>query len=71
MPEQPDPPIIITGGSVTIEFDPRTFLDTGKGTYSNEEKVIQRVEISGEGIRGYAEDATGNDITIKITYGTP
>jgi hypothetical protein len=66
-----DPPIIITGGSVTIEFDPNTFGDTGTGKYANQQKVIKRVEITGSGIRNYDSDATDKDITVKVTYGNP
>lgn len=71
MSTPPDPPIVISGGSVTIEFDPDTFGDTGPGKYTNEEKVIQRVEITGSGIQSYDEAATDTDITIRITYGNP
>lgn len=71
MSNQQNPPIIVTGGSVSIEFDPLTFGDTGSGKYSNEEKVIKRVEVLGADIQNYDEDANGNDITIRITYGNP
>jgi hypothetical protein len=64
-----DPPIVVSGGSVTIEFDPRTFGDTGSGKYTNQEKIIKRVEIVGAGIPNYDEAATGSDITVRITYG--
>jgi hypothetical protein len=66
-----DPPIIITGGSVTIEFDPTAFGDNGPGKYSNQEKVIKRVEITGSGLQNYDSVATGNEVTVKITYGNP
>jgi hypothetical protein len=71
MSQQQDPPIVVTGGSVSIEFDPRAFGDTGTGRYSNQEKVIKRVEVIGDGIQNYDAEATGKDITIKITYGDP
>ena len=71
MSNQADPPIVVTGGSVTIEFDPSTFGDTGSGKYTNQKKVIKRVEVVGEGIPNYDEAATGRDITIRITYGNP
>ena len=66
-----DPPIIITGGSVTIEFDRGAFSDDGNGKYSNADKVIKRVEITGTGIQNYDESATGSNVTVKITYGNP
>ena len=71
MSQPPDPPIVISGGSVTIEFDPGAFGDTGTGSYSNQEKVIKRVEVIGTGIQNYDAAATGNDITVRITYGDP
>ena len=71
MSTPPDPPIVVTGGSVTIEFDPRTFGETGTGRYSNQEKIIKRVEVIGAGIQNYDAAATGKDITIRITYGDP
>ena len=71
MSNQPDPPIVVTGGSVTIEFDPRAFGAPGSGRYANQEKVIKRVEVVGAGIPNYDEAATGKDITIRITYGNP
>ena len=66
-----DPPIIINGGSVHIEFEPRDFAGGGNGRFSNDQKVIKRVEITGTGIQTYDSTATSNDITIKVTYGTP
>lgn len=66
-----DPPIVVSGGSVTIVFDPDTFGDTGTGSYTNQEKVIKRVEIIGSGIPNYDEAATDQDITVRITYGNP
>jgi hypothetical protein len=66
-----DPPIIITGGSVTIEFDASNLLPNGVGKLYNAQKVIKRVEITGTGVQNYDQTATGNDITIRITYGNP
>jgi hypothetical protein len=76
MPDQselvdPDPPIIITGGSVTLEFDPLILLPDGIGKFFNAQKVIKRVEIYGTGVPNYDESATSDDITIKVTYGNP
>lgn len=66
-----DPPIIITGGSVSIEFDQSAFSDEGPGRYTNQQKVIKRVEIIGTGIQNYDSSATGQNVTVKITYGNP
>jgi len=66
-----DPPIIIQGGSVTITFDASQLIAAGVGKFSNDQKVIKRVEVTGTGIQNYDQTATGNNVTIKITYGNP
>ena len=66
-----DPPIIVQGGSVTLQFDPSQLLSNGTGVFSNNQKVIKRVEITGTDIQNYDETPTGNNVTIKITYGNP
>jgi hypothetical protein len=66
-----DPPIIVQGGSVTIEFDASQLAAAGVGRFSNGQKVIKRVEITGTGIQNYDQTTTGNNVTIKITYGNP
>lgn len=68
MSSQIDPPIIITGGSVTIKFDPAAFSEVGTGEYKNQDKLITRVQISGTSIESYDSTATGKDITVSITY---
>lgn len=76
MPESgTDPPIIITGGSVTLRFDVTQLVAAGIGLdglsiFSNDQKAIQRVEITGTGIENYDKYATTNDIEVRITYGT-
>jgi hypothetical protein len=66
-----DPPIIITGGSVTVEFDVSQLIAAGIGKFTNDQKVIKRVEITGTGIQNYDQYATGNSVTIQVTYGNP
>lgn len=66
-----DPPIIIQGGSVTIEFDVSQLVAAGVGRFGNDKKVIKTVEITGDGIQNYYQSATGNNVTIKVTYGDP
>lgn len=66
-----DPPIIVQGGSVTIEFDVSQLGAAGVGRFSNGQKVIKRVEITGTGIQNYDQTMTGNNVTVKITYGNP
>jgi hypothetical protein len=72
MPESGgDPPIIITGGSVTVEFDVSQLAAGGIGRFNNDQKVIKRVQITGTGIQNYDQNVTGNNVTITITYGNP
>ena len=68
-----DPPIIVQGGSVTIQFDASQLVPDNPftGLFSNSQKVIKRVEITGTGITNYDETPTGNNVTVKITYGNP
>jgi hypothetical protein len=65
-----DPPIVVSGGSVTIVFDPDTFTGSD-GRFSNQQKVIKRVEVVGADIQSYDSEATGSDVTVRITYGNP
>ncbi|MDT5293981.1 MAG: hypothetical protein QOJ76_861 [Acidobacteriota bacterium] len=63
-----DPPIIITGGSVTIEFDSGQLKPDGKGKHHHPHKRISRVEITGDGIN-FAENTPSGMVTVKIYYG--
>jgi len=66
-----DPPIIITGGSVTVQFDVSQLAAAGIGRFGNDQKVIKRVQITGTGIQNYDQNTTGNNVTVTITYGNP
>jgi hypothetical protein len=66
-----DPPIIIQGGSVTVKFDVSQLPVVGVGVFGNANKVIKTVEITGDDIQNYYQSATGNNVTVKITYGDP
>jgi hypothetical protein len=73
MPPQPeDPPIIVSGGSVTIRIPVGIFpgLLPG-GDFTNPLKEITRVVITGSGIPNYDESAKSSDITITIEYADP
>ncbi len=71
MSQPSDPPIIVSGGSVTITIPTGIFTNLLGGVFSNSQKEIKRVEISGSGLPSYNESATGTDITITIEYGNP
>ena len=66
-----DPPIIVSGGSVTIRIPVGIFPDLLGGDFTNPLKEIKRVEITGSGIENYTATANGTDITIRIEYGDP
>ena len=63
-----DPPIIITGGSVTIDFDESEYPKDGNNKRSNPNKKIKRVEITGDGIN-ISQDIPNGKCTIKIHIG--
>ena len=71
-----DPPIIVSGGSVTIEFDEGQLAKAGTGKHHHPNKKIQRVEITG-GDMDLSDDNKGKvtvgtksgKVTVKIYYG--
>ncbi|HEX7314512.1 MAG TPA: hypothetical protein VF297_11355 [Pyrinomonadaceae bacterium] len=65
----PDPPIIITGGSVTIDFDEKIFTPNGNGKHSNANKKIRRVEISVNGGTPTNIEVPNGKVTVTIHYG--
>jgi hypothetical protein len=71
MSQPTDPPIIISGGSVTISIPGGIFSGLLGGDFTNSLKEIKRVEITGSDIPNYNETPTGTDISIRIEYGNP
>jgi len=67
--QQGDPPIIVSGGSVTLKIPGGIFAGLLGIDLSNQQKQIKRVVISGSGIPNYDENASGTDITITIECG--
>jgi hypothetical protein len=67
-----DPPIIVQGGSVTVDFGSShgQFQHDGKGKHHNADKQIKRIEITGDGLDINETLPTGK-VTIKIHYSTP
>ncbi len=68
---QPDPPIVVSGGSVTIDFDPSVFTPNGNGKHSNANKKIKRVEVTGDGIQPFSVDVPNGKVTVTIHYSNP
>ena len=67
-----DPPIIINGKkSISIEFPEATFPPepgpSGR-KFKNQNKHIDRIEITGTGAPAYNQTVTGKDVVITIHY---
>ena len=65
-----DPPIVITGGSVTVEFDEDQLSRETKGKFRNSNKKIKRVEITGDYDPATGQVRNGN-VVIKVFYNNP
>jgi hypothetical protein len=66
MPDS-DPPIVVSGGSITIDFDSKVFPPNGNGKHGNPNKKIRRVEVTGDNIN-FAQDTPSGKVTISIYY---
>ena len=67
MSHQQDPPIIITGGSVTLKFDSQQLPRNTNGNHYNADKKLKRITIKGDGLDINQSFPTG-DVTITIFY---
>lgn len=74
--EPGDPPIIVSGGSVTVEFDKTQLSEDGNGNHHHPHKKINRVEITGGDLdftgdanSGFSGTTKSGKITVKIFYG--
>ena len=69
-----DTPIVVSGGSVSIDFDPSGFQKNGN-KFRREDKHIKRIEITGTRADGSAinvnELVADSKATIKIYFGNP
>lgn len=68
MPEPVDPPIIITGGSVTLKFDSQQLQRNSHGSHYNPDKRLRRITIKGDGLNITQDFPTGEGVTIMIHY---
>jgi hypothetical protein len=62
-----DPPIIIQGGSVTLDFDANK-LQGGNGHHHHPTKKIKRVVVSGGGIN-IDQTVSDPNVTVTVYYG--
>ena len=62
-----EPPIVITGGSVTIVIDESQIAPSGKGRFYTSDKKIERVVITGDydPATGYVKN--GN-VTVTVYF---
>jgi hypothetical protein len=63
-----DPPIIITGGSVTLDFNDTQLQGSG-GHHHHPTKQIKRIEVSGGGLNINETIKDANGLKIKVYYG--
>ena len=68
MPDN-DPPIIINGGSVTLQYDSTQLTPQGNGKHGNPNKRLRSITIQGDGINITQDFPTGRGVTITINYG--
>lgn len=68
MSNQQNPPIIVTGGSVTIEFDEEIFTPNGKGQRSNPNKKIKKVVVVVNGGTPTTIDVPNGKVVVEIHY---
>lgn len=65
-----EPPIVVTGGSVTIDFDEQTFPKQN-GKHSNANKKIRSVQVTdGNGQSLFSYIVPNGKITITIEVGS-
>ncbi len=76
MAEPGDPPIVVSGGSVTIQFDKGQLSEDAEGKHHHPHKKINRIEITGGDLdftgdakSGFAGTTKSGKITVKIFYG--
>jgi len=62
-----DPPIVVTGGSVTLEFDSSQLTPAGNGKHSNPNKKIRRVTVKGDGI-DFDQSVPNGKVTVTVYY---
>ena len=63
-----DPPIIITGGSVTLQFDDGQ-LQGSAGHHHHPNKKIKRIEVTGGGLNINQDVKDPKGLTIRVFYG--
>ncbi|MBV9926433.1 MAG: hypothetical protein JOZ96_15550 [Acidobacteria bacterium] len=68
MSSPPDPPIVVSGGSVHIDLDEDIFTPNGKNKRSHGGKKITSVEISVNGGPTQTINVPNGKVTVTIRY---
>lgn len=66
-----DPPIVVSGGSVTIDFDSTIFTPNGNNKHTNANKKIRNVVVEVNGQAAQTIDVPNGKVTVTINYGNP
>ena len=69
MSSPPDPPIVVSGGSINIDIDETIFTPSGKNKRSNASKKITSVEVSVNGGPPEVFNTPNGKVTVTINYG--
>ena len=68
MADSNDPPIVVSGGSVTLEYDPTQLPPNGNGNRYNANKKIHRVTVERNGVKVYEEDIPDGRVRVIVNY---
>lgn len=68
MAQQQDPPIIITGGSITVDLAENVFTKNGD-KHTNSNKKIRSVKVEVEGQAAKTFTVPNGKVTVTIEYG--
>ncbi|MCA1620873.1 MAG: hypothetical protein LC795_16500 [Acidobacteria bacterium] len=63
-----DPPILVSGGSVTLKVKADELPEQSKGHYYSPDRKLRRITISGDGVTYSKDFPTGDGVTIKIFF---
>lgn len=63
-----DPPIVVSGGSVTLKYKADEMKEESKGLLRNPDKTLKRITISGDGFNESFDFPTGQGVTIRIFW---
>jgi hypothetical protein len=70
MSQSVDPPIIISGGSVTIKFDKSKLKESADGKqHHHPDKRITRIEVTGDDINSFDQTTKSGKVTVTVHYG--